>query len=92
MKRHKELEKKGLTRTRKDLQQRREIRKEMEDAMTKKEMMLVINYTPSFRKIIPDEMNPYLRSIYIGTMKEIVDEHNKKRKKEAAVKKREKER
>jgi hypothetical protein len=37
-------------------------------------------------------MNPYLRSIHIETMKEIVDEYKEKRKKEAAIKKREKER
>jgi hypothetical protein len=113
MKRYKELERKGLTRSRKDKQQRREIRKEMEDAYDKegddvwikgdwvktnavydksKTNKEVINYTPSFRKIIPDDTNPILLDIYMEIMKEIVDEYKEKRKKEAAIRKREKER
>jgi hypothetical protein len=36
-------------------------------------------------------MNPYIREIYIDTMKKIVDKHKEKRKKEAAIRKREKE-
>jgi hypothetical protein len=95
------------------MQQRRQIKKEMEDAYDKEgnDVMVngewvkikaiydksktnkeVTNYTPSFRRIIPDEMNLSLRSIYIDTMKEIVDEYKEKSKKEAAIRKREKER
>jgi hypothetical protein len=94
------------------MQQRREIRKEMEDAYNKEDddVMVngewvktktiydksktnkeVINYTPSFRRIIQDDINPYLLDIYNKTMKEIVNENKEKRKKEAAIKKMEKE-
>jgi hypothetical protein len=52
----------------------------------------VTEYTPSFRKIIPDNMNPVLLNIYTDTMEEIVNEYKEKRKKEAAIKKRGKER
>jgi hypothetical protein len=52
----------------------------------------VTEYTPSFRKIIPDSMNPYILDIYNETTKEIIDEYKEKRKKEAVTKKRGKER
>jgi hypothetical protein len=112
LKRYRELERRGLTRIRKGMQQRREIRKEMEDAYDKegddvwikgdwvktktvydksKTNKEVANYTPSFRRIIPDDMNPVLLVIYMEIMKEIVDEYKEKRKKEAAIRKREKE-
>jgi hypothetical protein len=50
----------------------------------------VTEYTPSFRKIIPENMNSYLLSIYTDTMDAIVNEYKEKRKKEAAIRKREK--
>jgi hypothetical protein len=108
LKRYRELERRGLTRTRKDMQQRREIRKEMEDTYDKegddvwikgewvktktvydkcKTNKEVTNYTPSFRKIIPDDMNSYLLDIYMETMKEIVNEYKEKRKKRLQLKK-----
>jgi hypothetical protein len=40
----------------------------------------VVNYTPLFKRIIPDDMNPVLLDIYMETIKEIVDEYKEKRK------------
>jgi hypothetical protein len=51
----------------------------------------VTEYTPSFRKIISDDMNPCLLNIYTNTMEAIVNEYMEKRKRETAIRKREKE-
>jgi hypothetical protein len=60
-----------------------------EKSKTNKE---VTNYTASFRRIVPDDMNSYLLDIYMETMEAIVNEYKEKRKKEASIRKREKER
>jgi hypothetical protein len=111
--RYEEIKKKGLDISRKERQQKREIRKEMEDAYIKegddvyikgelvnakavysrnKTNKEVTEYTPSFRKIISDDMNPIILNIYTDAMEEIVKEYKEKRKKEAVMKKSEKER
>jgi hypothetical protein len=51
----------------------------------------ITNYTPSFRRIIPDDVNPILLNIYMEIMEEIVNEYKEKRRKKAEISKREKE-
>jgi hypothetical protein len=52
----------------------------------------ITKYSPSFRKIRPDNMNPVTLNIYTDIMEDIVKEYKEKRKKEAPEKKREKKR
>jgi hypothetical protein len=109
--REREIERRGSHGTRKEAEQKRKIKKEMEESYIKEGEDIwiksdwvktetiyennnlnkdITEYTPSFRRIFPADMNPVILNYYTDAMKDIVEENKLRWKREERERKKKK--